>query len=236
MQEATMVGYVDLLKGHSAFLDMLARLYYKPLSQEELDAIAQLSVDDLPEDARVADGFAEMLAYLHRGGSTLRQDVNVDYTSAFYGINSYEGQVAHPCESVFVGEEGLLMQAETRAVYRIYKAECIKKDPEIGIPDDHLSFELQFLSKMCERAAASLEAGDTAEAARNIAVQEAFLAEHIQAWFPAMQKVALHLLNTPFYKGLLKATEGYLELLAVDLADVESALDAPADASEEPAA
>lgn len=224
MQE-TLSGYVSLLQGHSAFLNMLARLYYKPLSQDELDAIAALEVADFSfDDPRVAEGLQEAIVYLRNGGTTLRQDVNVDYTSAFYGINSYEGKVAHPCESVFTGEEGLLMQAETRNVYRIYKSEGIKKEDDLGVPDDHLSFELQFLAKMCERAAAELESGDETEAARNLGVQLNFLDEHLLVWFPMMKNVAVHLLLTPFYFGVLKATEGYLVSLRNDLTEIAGAI------------
>lgn len=220
MQEA-ISGYASLLEGNAAFLNMLARLYYKPLSQEELEAVAALDMDEFDfDDPRVAEGLKESITYLRAGGTTLRQDVNVDYTSAFYGINSYEGKVAHPCESVFTGEEGLLMQAETRAVYRIYKSEGIKKEDDLGVPDDHLSFELQFLAKMCTRAAEALAMGDVAEAIRNMKVQLAFLDEHILVWYPKMKAVAMHLLLTPFYFGVLKATDGYLASLRADLEEM----------------
>ncbi|WP_304425906.1 molecular chaperone [uncultured Adlercreutzia sp.] len=223
MNQEAIEGYDGLLRGHSAFLGMLARLYYRPLSQDELDAIAAMEVADFAfDDARVGEGLAEAIAYLRRGGSTLRQDVNVDYTSAFYGINSYEGATANPCESVFLGEDGLIMQAETRAVFNVYKSECIRKDPKLGVPDDHLSFELQFLAMMGERAAAALEEGDVPEALRNAGVQQAFLQEHILAWFPKLKAVALHLVKTPFYPGVLTATEGYLTCLLADLREMQT--------------
>lgn len=226
MHQKATEGYVDLLRGHSAFLDMLARLYYKPLSQEELEAIAVMNIDEFAfDDERVGEGFSQAVAYLRQGGSTLRQDVNVDYTSAFYGINTYEGMTANPCESVFLSEDGLIMQAETRAVFNVYKSECIKKDPDLGMPDDHLSFELQFLAMMCTRAAQVLKDGEANEAIRNLGVQTEFLRNHLLAWFPQMKAIALHLVKTPFYSGVLKATEGYFVCLESDLAEMQRALE-----------
>lgn len=222
-----LAGYAELLEGHAAFLNVLARLYYKPLSDEELANIARLNPSDFPlGNAEIEEGLEEMLAYLRRGGSTLRQDINVDYTAAFYGISAWEGQVATPYESVFRSEEGILMQRETINAYRAYKAEAIRKDPDLGVPDDHLSFEMQFLAMMCERAAACLRAGDVSEAARNIGVQASFLDEHILSWFESMASVANKILEKPFYRGVLKATRGFLALERADLAEMAQALEA----------
>lgn len=203
---------IGLLTGQQAFLDMLARLYYKPLEQDDLDRIAQLDAESLTTmRADVRKAFADMIAYVKAGGSTLRQDINVDYTAAFYGISAYEGKSANPCESVFRSEEGILNQQEAIAVHRIYKKEVIRKDEKIGVPDDHLSFELQFLSMLCERASAQLEARAFSEAGSTVQTALSFLDEHVLSWFDAMADVAVRILETPFYKAVLKITGAFLE-------------------------
>ena len=216
---------IELLEGHSVFLDMLARLYFKPLGQEELDRIADVDPEEFSFDhPLISEGFGEMIGYLQAGGSTLRQDVNVDYTAAFYGISSYKGRVANPCESVFKSEEGILMQRESIEVFRAYKKEALKTEDDIGVPADHLSFELQFLSIMCKRAAASLRDEDYAEALRNVRVQQEFLDVHVLSWFDAMAEVADKILSKPFYKGVLKVSRGFFEVECADLEDMSGYL------------
>lgn len=217
---------IDLLEGHSAFLDMLARLYFKPLGQDELDRIAAIDPSGFSFDHElISQGFDEMISYLQEGGSTLRQDVNVDYTASFYGISSYKGRVANPCESVFKSEEGILMQKESIELFRAYKREALKADDDIGVPADHISFELQFLSIMCKRAADDLRNDDPAEALRNIKVQQEFLDAHILSWFDDLSDVANKILKKPFYKGVLKVTKGFLETECSDLEEMRTYLE-----------
>ena len=62
----------------------------------------------------------------------------------------------------------------------------------------------EFLVVLSDRIIAALEAGDDAEALRQVRVSRAFLADHILSWFDTFQDLALLLLETRFYRGVLK--------------------------------
>lgn len=62
---------------------------------------------------------------------------------------------------------------------------------------------------LSDRIIAALEAGDDAEALRQVRVSRAFLADHILSWFDTFQDLALLLLETRFYRGVLKISKGF---------------------------
>ena len=78
-------------------------------------------------------------------------------------------------------------------------------------PHDHLSFMCEFLVVVSDRIAAALEAGDDAEALRQVRLSRAFLADHILSWFDRFQELALLLLETRFYRGVLKVSKGFFQ-------------------------
>ena len=82
----------------------------------------------------------------------------------------------------------------------------------------------EFLVVLSERIAAVLEAGGDAEALAQVRVSRAFLADHILSWFDTFQDLALLLLQTRFYRGILKISKGFfledaelLDSMAVEL-------------------
>ena len=105
----------------------------------------------------------------------------------------------------------------------------------LNVPEDHLSFELSFMAVMSEKMAAAVEAGNMAEALRLAEVSDDFRANHILSWYPKFFDLAIHLVETRFYRGVLRATYGFLQLDGDTLAELKAALadDAePADAAE----
>ena len=80
------------------------------------------------------------------------------------------------------------------------------------------------------KVVAALEAGDDAEALRQVRVSRAFLADHILSWFDTFQDLALLLLETRFYRGILKISKGFFledaELLDAIAVELEQRLEA----------
>lgn len=83
---------------------------------------------------------------------------------------------------------------------------------------------------LSDRIVAALEAGDDAEALRQVRVSRAFLADHILSWFDTFQDLALLLLETRFYRGILKISKGFFledaELLDAIAVELEQRLEA----------
>lgn len=203
----------DELRDSQEVYGLLARLMFAPLSQQEIDALADMDLlRRFPEaDSLFSEGLREMACCLQNGSSTVRQDLNIDYTSAFYGVNQYEGKVATPYESVFRSEDGLLFQRPCTEVYQSYKRNCVKTDPELNLPADHLSFELQFLGRLCEKAADHLANARTEEARALLDEQRDFIESHLLSWIDDLSEVAGKLVKLDFYRGVLKMVRGFAE-------------------------
>ena len=224
---------IGILAGHRDFYGLLSRLYFAPLGQEEIDRLAAAPLapeeDDAgegedPAAALLAEGLRLMQATLALESDTLRRDLNVDYTAAFYGIAQYGKQVATPYESVFKGERRELYGSKRTEVFNAVKRDRLRLKEGIDLPEDHLSFELQYLAVLCERAAEQLAGGDAEGALRDVRQQRAFIQEHVLSWIDDLADVANNLLELDFYRGVLMATKGFLTLADAELAEIEEAL------------
>ncbi|WP_080797375.1 TorD/DmsD family molecular chaperone [Arabiibacter massiliensis] len=223
---AAYADIVSALEGRAAFYDMLAALYFKPLSAEQVDAIASA---DLAAYADVNELFAEGLHDIERSlakrDSGTRQELAVDFTAAFAGTSSWEGRYAVPYESVFTSDEGLLFQESYHEVYRLFRQQGVKRAEGLDYPDDHLTFICGFLAVLSRRAIEALEAGDAAGAREQVELSQAVLRDHVLAWFDDFEELALRILKTRFYRGVLKMSKGFFLLDAEVLSEMGEELE-----------
>ena len=210
---------------------LFSRLFLKPLAADEVDALAGMELDkaaaDMPEGL-LAAGFNDMGRGLHRRHTGTQRLLSTDWTMVFDGVRSYGGEVAVPNASLFagsiVGENAIFFQEPRANDLKVYRAEGIQADPDLHLPEDHLSFELSFMADISERMAAAVAAGNTDEALRLIDVSEDFRANHILSWYPQFFDLALKMVDTRFYRGVLRAAYGYLEIDGETLAELRAAL------------
>lgn len=212
-------------EGRAAFYDLLAAIYFRPLTAEQIENIAEMDWSEYADlNELFADGINDMTRYLRKRNSGTRQELAVDFTAAFAGTSSWKGRYAVPYESVHTSEEGLMFQEAYHEVYSLYRANRVTKAEGYDFPDDHLSFMCEFLGVLSGRIADALAAGDDAGALAQVRVSRAFLADHILSWFDTFQDLALLLLQTRFYRGVLKVSKGFfledaelLDSMAVEL-------------------
>lgn len=207
-----MTDMEDALVGRASFYDLLAALYFKPLREDQLDGIASLDLSayaDVNQD--FADGLNDIARSLAKRTSATRQDFAVDFTGAFAGTSTWEGKCAVPYESVFTSDDGLMFQDSFHEVYRIFRENSVERAPGYDFPDDHLSFMCEFLSMLSTKAANALRAGDLQAAREDIELSRDFLQEHILSWFDDFEDLAMKLLKTRFYRGVLKVSKGFFQ-------------------------
>lgn len=201
----------ELLEARAAFYEMLASLYFKPLTQEQIDAMAAADFSVYAQlNEECAEGAEDMLRYLSRRNSDTRRALAVDFTGAFAGTSAYEGKVAVPFESVFTSEEGLMYRDAYVEVFTTLKSEQVKRREGLDWPDDHLSFMFDFLAILSRRAKSRLLECDVAQARHNIEVSRDFMDAHILSWFEDFAALAGKILETRFYHGVIKVTRGFL--------------------------
>lgn len=221
---------VAALEGRAAFYDMLAAIYFRPLSAEQIENIANLDMSEYADmNELFAEGANDISRYLRRRHSGTRQELAVDFTSAFAGTQSWKGRYAVPYESVHTSEEGLMFQDAYHEVFQLYKKNHVEKAEGYDFPHDHLSFMCEFLAVLSGRIVAAIQAGDDGEALAQVKVSAAFLHDHILSWFDTFQDLALLLLETRFYRGILKISKGFFledaELLRSIAVELEQRLE-----------
>ena len=230
--EGREVDLCRLLTDRAASYRFLSRLIMKPLSSAEVDELAaqqlERRVGDLEGAALLAEGFNDMGRGLHRRHTGTVRLLSTDYTMCFDGVASYGGLVASPYASVFVGsvtgEKAVLCQEPRDRDLAAYRSEGVTVDESLHLPEDHLGFELSFMADISDKMHEEWSKGDIAEVARLTATSEDFLLNHILVWYGAFYDVALNILETRFYRGVLKAIYGYLRHDATLLTEIRGTL------------
>ena len=166
------------------FYEFLASMYKLELTDEQ---IGTLTKQDLPTDAEyVGAGYATVKEYLRHRDSGTRQELAVDYARVFLCAGMYEQLMAPPYESVYTSEEHLLMQDARDSAVAFYLGEELGLPADNTTPEDHLSFEFQFMAKLID--------------------------EHLANWVPRLCADVRAYAQTAFYRGVADITEGFLQL------------------------
>lgn len=225
-ETSSVPGIASALEGRAAFYDAVAALYYKPLTQEQIDRIADGGLGAFADTSElVAEGLHDMERAVAKRHSGTRQELAVDFTGAFAGTSSWKGRYATPYESVFTSEEGLLFQDSYHEVHRLYRENGVRKGAGFDFPDDHLSYICEFQAVLARRAVEALDAGDAERALEQVRRSQAVLRDHVLSWFDDFEATALLLVKTRFYRGVLKMTKGFFLFDAGVLEDLAEELE-----------
>ena len=192
------------------FYEFLASVYKLELTDQQIETLAGRAFP--LDDEFVGAGYAQVKEYLRHRDSGTRQELAVDYARVFLCAGMYEQITAPPYESVYTSEEHLLMQDARDAVLARYRSEGLDLPADNTTPEDHLSFEFQFMAKLVERAQEASDAGDSARFAELSAKQRAFFDEHLANWVPRLCADVRAHAKTGFYRGIADVTEGFLKL------------------------
>ena len=130
---------VEVNRGRAGFYRMLAQLYFKELTADQVKHLAGMDFSGMSgDDETIAEGYAEMHRYLRHANGGTRQELACDYAHTFLAAGNYETFAATPYESVFTSELGLLMQEARDEVYKAFCAQHIQPDESLHLPEDHI--------------------------------------------------------------------------------------------------
>lgn len=215
----------ETLASREGFYNMLAMFYRNSLTIEQIDALGALDFESLEfDEPLLTKGFDDIRRYLRKRNTGTRQSLATEYTAAFVGMKTYAGKSAIPCASLFVDEEGLFYGPAHREIYNLYKQECVRVDKSLSLPSDHLTFELEFLALMSVECRQALEDGDIETARHKLEVSRSLIENHILKWFEPFEQVASHVIETRFYRGVIRITKGYMLLDLATIAELEEVL------------
>lgn len=217
---------VALNEGRAALYRVLAHYYFKELTDGEIDRLSRQDFAGLDGgDPLIAEGFADMRAYLRKRNTGTRQALAVDYAHTFLAAGNYESFAATPFESVFTSEPGLLMQEARDEVYKLYCEEGIQPDESLHTPEDHLSFEFEFMACLLDRTNDALRARDWDTACSYARKVADFNRDHQLNWVDALCDAIMDVAETRFYRGVSKVTRGFVRLEREVAADELAALE-----------
>lgn len=186
---------------------------------EDLALIHHAELDDAMLARLQSTGFPESLGFSLKGEAaaralslmsqavvdlpapmpeSVRDELAADY-AAIYLTYAYQ---ASPCESVWLDQENLGMQAPMFQVREFYRLFNLAAENWRMRSDDHLCLELQFLAALMRDAHPEA----LPEAAR-------FLDEHLLRWLPLFARRVSTRCATPYYAGVALLTEVYCEQL-----------------------
>ena len=215
----------ELTKARAQLYRLIGSLYFKELDEAGIARLRESSVGELSIGNDEADrGLADMARYLTRAPRNARQELAVDFAGSILAAGSYEERRATPYESVFTSESGLLMQEARDEVYRYYCEAHVEVEPTLQTPEDHLSFECEFMATLAERMAEALCEGNSAQALKLAQTQQAFHREHLLSWIDDYCDCLQSCATTRFYQGVAHLTRGFVAEDALMLADTVEAL------------
>lgn len=211
---------IEVNAGRAAYYRMLAELFFRELTQQQVDHLAGMDFAGMAGDnALIAEGYEDMRRYLRHANSGTRQALACDYAHTFLAAGNYETFAATPFESVFTSELGLMMQEARDGVYKMYCEQHIQPQADLHVPEDHVSFEFEFLATVIERTNAALLASGF-DRARDLAQTVSdFHVQHQLNWVDDLCDAVLDVAETRFYRGVSKVTRGFVHIETDVIAD-----------------
>lgn len=205
-----MSGAADLLGEFRAAvaedLADLAALHDRELDAVTLDQLRNAGADGLLRLGLVNQSSRDALLLLDEALSGLPavlDDAVLDALAADYAdIYLTYGLRAAPCESVWLDEDNLAMQAPMFEVRELYRRQGLQAPDWRRRADDHLVHEMQFLGYLM-RPEAGETIGDAAD----------FMDEHLLLWLPDFAARVAQRCATPLYAGVAAVTAAYLDEL-----------------------
>jgi len=195
-------------EARQGFYRFLASIYKYELSPDQIERMAHQHYPT--DDPYLGTGYARIAEYLRHRDSGTRQELAVDYARVFLNAGQYTKTMAPPFESVFTSADRLLMQDARDGVLGHYRAEGLDLPSDNTIPEDHLSFELEFMAELIGRAVVARDAGDDTRYDDLCEKQRAFFDQHLMNWVPSFCDDVEKMAETDFYRGIAQITRGFI--------------------------
>lgn len=191
----------------------LSQVFFKELNVEAIDELAAADYPNNTGNANLDEGYRLVRRYFAFSATDRRGQLACEYARIFLaaGVFTKDSQTAVPYESVFAGQEHIMMGEARDAVVTRFLEDGFLVNPELHEPEDHLAFELEYLVNMNERAGEWAQAKNKAELRRNVVRQIEFINQHLLNWIPLLSNTAQDYAKFTFYPGMLLIAQGALD-------------------------
>lgn len=124
---------------------------------------------------------SEFIKEYKNSDNTLRKNLLKDYSREYSRLFCL-GNVAAISESVYVSPLHLTMQESELEVSKLYKKCNFDMKHNANEPQDHLSYELMFMSYLSKGTYQNIEKGNKKQAESLINLQKSFIKDHLLNW------------------------------------------------------
>ncbi|MDR1082682.1 MAG: molecular chaperone TorD family protein [Coriobacteriales bacterium] len=205
--------YREFMADRESMYSFLAKVFFSELSDEAIKHLATVEVATEYGNPHIANGLRSIRNFFMLSKADRRVQLATEYARIFLaaGVYTQTRSVAVPYESVFTSEERLMFQDARDEVRATYQRCGFELDVELREPEDHLSFELEFLAHMARRSSDCIEQKRYEAFPLLIMEQKDFIEQHLLNWIPDLIQTAKRYAKNTFYPGMLLITWGYLE-------------------------
>lgn len=133
------------------------------------------------------------------------EDLNVDYTTVFL-LNAY------PYESVFMNDEGHINPTLTNPTLQFYLENGYEVDLNKTrvLSVDHIALEMEFMITLIGNQLDAYSVYNLEEEKRTLAIQKAFMENHLLRWGIVYLLSARDMAQTPFYYDVCQTAIEFL--------------------------
>ena len=204
---------LDFFEGSAGTYRFLSQVFFKELNEQ---AIEELALGEYPSEtvnAHLDEGYRLVRRFLAFSANDRRTQLACEYARIFLaaGVFTKDRQTAVPYESVFAGDERIMMGDARDDVVARFLEDGFQVNPDLHEPEDHLAFELEYLANMNERAREQAQARNRDQLRRNVVRQQEFIEGHLLSWIPLLHETSLDYAKLTFYPGMLLVAQGTLE-------------------------
>lgn len=201
----------DTLKQRALVYNLLSKLYLKEVDEKLLEMLKSLDYTSFDEDTEMDRGFRMLGEAVAKASPFTLVDLAREYARSFFGAGLPRNTGAYPYESVYTSKDHILMQEARDEVVEMYYGEKLERSQSFSEPEDHIAFELEFMSKLCDKAADAAATSDNKALEEYMAKQKEFFDDHLNRWIPNFCDDLEKLAEEPFYKAAAIITRGLME-------------------------
>ena len=180
---------ISIMQGREVTYAAMSDLFLSLIETKQIQMLIDLmpmyeEMAENTDNQHIKYGVSHLLEAVNEyknSDDTARKNLLVDYSREYSRLFCL-GNAAAISESVYVSPLHLTMQEQELEVSKLYKACNFDMKHTTNEPQDHLSYELMFMSYLSKGTYQNIEKGDNTQAESLINLQKSFIKDHLLNW------------------------------------------------------
>lgn len=210
---------ISIMQGREVTYAAMSDLFLSLIETKQIQMLIDLmpmyeEMAENTDNQHIKYGVSHLLEAVNEyknSDDTARKNLLVDYSREYSRLFCL-GNAAAISESVYVSPLHLTMQEQELEVSNLYKACNFDMKHTANEPQDHLSYELMFMSYLSKGIAQNIVKGDMEQVNSLLHLQKMFLDEHLLKWVEMFSKSVIGFAESvSFYAPVCYFMIGFLK-------------------------